>query len=111
MNEKTKKALENVVDYLFDDEEKHYEELLEETSEDNSERRTHIFNDLKVLKEYLKVAGKKQSLEIPITADEAEELLNGGEYNWTFPTEESGEQIDVHVHFDDGVEDEYEPEQ
>ena len=37
---------------------------------------------------------KNQSITIPMSENDLQELMNGEEFNWTFPTE-SGEEIDI----------------
>lgn len=111
--EQVRASIKRMVDYSYEDEKKHFEEAEETMSEDNSQRSKHIFKDIKRVTQWL--AGirepKKMTLKIPITASDAEDLLNAQEFHWTFPTEETGEDVDVHLYFDDGYEDEYDGEE
>jgi len=40
------------------------------------------------------MAKKNQKIVVPMSEQDLEDLQNGEEFNWTFPTE-SGEEIDI----------------
>ena len=57
MNRTIKIALEQVVEYLFDEEKKHYEEM---GGDDNEQMDGHIFQSLRILNNYLLKENKSE---------------------------------------------------
>lgn len=57
---------------------------------------------LKLLKKMMAVPKIKirQSLSIPLSSNDLDDLMSNEEFNWTFPTN-LGEDIDIHLYHDD----------
>jgi hypothetical protein len=87
MDKLTRKALKNVIDYLYEDELENFENLGQPSK--------HIYKDIRKLLNYLD-NNKKQQLIVDFSESDLQDLQSGDTFDWTFTTDR-GEDIDIHL--------------
>ena len=78
-------CLRNILEYMEEQEQNHFEECSEE------ERKNHIYNDVVVVRKWLDGRMTK-TIDVPVTKLELQELMNGKKFLWNFDV------VDVNIY-------------